>query len=291
MKHGLFLFVLGLLSLIAAAQSYPRLLRPDLQWDILHGAIEMCWLTSGDRYRLDGDSVIAGKTYHEVWAWRIRTVNTGPFCPPFWVDTSSTYLDCFLREDTVTGQVFRRDVGGQAEYQLYNYSLSAGDTLDSIAPGISGPFVVDSVRMITLMNGAVVKRFHMNNMEQFTESIGGSQGLQNVMGQGSGDWEVPGCIWDGQTQLWGAACLGLVGVEEALLSAKPWKLVASGNGEIEVQGPEGKVGQLVISDGLGRMVLEAEVRNGQTLKVPSGLLVWNIRWDRAVAGGKTLLRD
>lgn len=291
MKHGLFLCVLSLLSLTAAAQSYPQLIRLGVEWDVMHGGPEICWLTGGDRYYFRGDSAIAGKTYAQVWAWHVLQSNPGPFCPPFYVDTNVTYRVGLMREDTVARQAFWYDEGVQRDSLLYDFSLAAGDTLALVYPGLGGPLIVDSIGTETLLSGTVVRRYFLNNLESYAEAIGGTQGLHNFMYQGSGVWEEPGCIRANGLQLWGANCLGLVGVEEALLAAKPWKLVASGVGEVQVQGPAGKVGQLVISDGLGRMVLEAEVRQGDQFNVPSGLLVWNIGWEGAVAGGKALIGD
>ncbi|MFN8394453.1 MAG: hypothetical protein U0176_07250 [Bacteroidia bacterium] len=158
-------------------------------------------------------------------------------------------------------------------------------------PSSSGPVIVDSVRTELLLNGATVRRFFLNNGESYAESIGGTQGMHNLMFQGPGVWEEPGCIRENGVQLWGATCLGLVGVEDALLAAKPWRLVPSGAGKMRVQGPNGKVGSLLLSDAVGRLVTQAQVRPGDELPVPSGLLVWSIQWEGALAGGKALMHD
>ncbi|MFN8394454.1 MAG: hypothetical protein U0176_07255 [Bacteroidia bacterium] len=57
-------------------------------------------------------------TYAQVWAWHVLPVNPGPYCPPFFVDTSTTYLADFIREDTVAQQVFKYDGIAQGEVLL-----------------------------------------------------------------------------------------------------------------------------------------------------------------------------
>ncbi|MFN8394455.1 MAG: hypothetical protein U0176_07260 [Bacteroidia bacterium] len=48
------LLLLLVVSLTGLAQGYLQIVRPGVEWDVMHGGPEICWLTGGDRYYFNG---------------------------------------------------------------------------------------------------------------------------------------------------------------------------------------------------------------------------------------------
>ncbi len=214
-KHVLLLLILTA-SITAYTQSYYPLIRPALVWQILDGdGSQICQLSGGGSFYFQGDTIISGYQYKIIREYSIIPVNTGPFCPPFMVDgSSSTIGGPFIREDTTAKKVFVYDQNSNSDVLLYDFNLNVGDTLNSTYAGQGSILIVDSVKTIVLLNGDLRKIFYLNNNEYYIESIGGSQGLQFPLVQALGFWKVPSCMSENNIFLWGTQCFGFVGINE-----------------------------------------------------------------------------
>ena len=197
-------------------QSYSPMIRPNFSWEILHGdGTQICFYSGGHRYFFQGDTIIAGIQYKVILSNPIVQINIIPFCPPFLVDSSITNNSgIFLREDTSSRKVFVYDQGFNSDTLFYDFNLNAGDTLKSNYAGAGLTLIVDSVSLITLLNGQYRKIFYLNNGEYYIESLGGSQGLQFPIFEGLGFWEIPICFNENNIDIWGNQCLGFVGINE-----------------------------------------------------------------------------
>jgi len=205
------------LSFVSAfGQSYNPLIRPDFQWEVLHGyGASICQLNGGGRYFFQGDTVISGNEYSIIRTNPIVPLIEGPFCPPFAVDTGETWMDLvFLREDTAGRKVFVYNQDLESDELFYDFTLAAGDTLNSYYAGQGIDLIVDSTATIFLLNGEPRKIFYLNNGENYIESIGGSQGVQFPIIVGIGFWEIPQCYRENDLQIWGEECYAVVGVDD-----------------------------------------------------------------------------
>jgi hypothetical protein len=113
-----------------------------------------------------------------------------------------------MREDTITRKVYVYDELENPHDQIfYDFSLEVGDTLHSLING-NNTFVVSSIENVTLQNGEIRRMFIFNNMdaEYYVESLGGSQGLFNSIGEPIGNEGGYFCISENGTNLWGFNC-------------------------------------------------------------------------------------
>jgi hypothetical protein len=195
------------------SQSYHRLIRDNTFWDVLHrDGSEICMYSGGNSYFFQGDTMIQSMKYEKVLSYKITNLIPGPFCPPFAIDPSVITTNAFLREDTISKKVyiFYQD----SDMLLYDFSLSAGDTLTSFFAGQGLDLVVDSIQNLILLDGSVRQVFYLNNGEYYIESIGGSQGLFFPLTTAIGFAEDPICTTDNGVQLWGNSCLNYLDMDE-----------------------------------------------------------------------------
>jgi hypothetical protein len=214
----LFVCCLLFVSNLVLAQTYHPLIRPGLNWQILHAdGTYICHLYGGDHYYFQGDTTGIGHTYTVIRSFPIVQVNSGPYCPPFIVDPSGGLSPGFLiREDTSTRKVYYYDYQSQTDGLLYDFNLVAGDTLFTGYTGSTPWLIVDSVSTVTLLNGEIRKIFYFPNGIYYIESVGGWQGLQFYLLQGLGFWDEPVCMKENGVMIWGMSsqCYGFVGLEE-----------------------------------------------------------------------------
>jgi hypothetical protein len=198
-----FLFAFTLIQ----GQSYFPLIQSNKFWTVLHGdGSQICYLSGGDQYFFQYDTVISGVVYQIVYGYPIETIQTGPFCPPLTVNYNFCSIKAFMREDSINKKVFIYDQNNNAEDLLYDFNLSPGDTLKSAYASQGSILVLDSIGTIILSNGAQRRIFYLNNSEFFIEGIGSSQGLWAPISQGIGFWEEPTCVSENNVQLWGDQC-------------------------------------------------------------------------------------
>lgn len=209
---------LFLFSNLAFSQNYHPLIRPGLNWQVMHAAgTYICNVYSGHHYYFQGDTVVGGNNYTVIRQFPIVQVNSGPYCPPFAVDPSGGLSTGFLiREDTSARKVFYYDYQNQTDELMYDFNLVAGDTLYPGYSWLAPWLIVDSVSTVTLLNGEVRKIFYFPNGIYYIESVGGWQGLQFYLLPGIGFWEEPVCMTENGVMLWGFSqqCYGFVGLEE-----------------------------------------------------------------------------
>jgi len=132
------------LNVNSKAQTYHSLVEENKYWDVLsatsYGNITPCGLEGGARFFMQGDTIINGKTYKKIYAQGfIGEPSAYPyFCTPYLVDTNSSFINKFIREDTSTQKVYLYDeylnnyypeCAIDGERVLYDFNVQAGDTL------------------------------------------------------------------------------------------------------------------------------------------------------------------
>ncbi|MEX0811434.1 MAG: T9SS type A sorting domain-containing protein [Chitinophagales bacterium] len=216
MKGFIWTLLINIFLLTVHGQGYYPLIRSDFYWDVMNGqGTDICNVNSGNRYFFQGDTLISGHLYKKVKAFPIVQLNPGPYCPPFAIDDSISWsTNYYLREDTAAKQVFIYNHDINSDDLIYDFSLEAGDTLRSNYAGQGIDHVIDSVGVVTLLNGVERKIFFLNNDFNYIESLGGSAGLQFPMIMGIGFWTTPECIRENNVLLWGNNCINYVGINE-----------------------------------------------------------------------------
>ena len=281
MKRFLTLILLTT-SVSTFGQNYFPLIRPNLVWQILHGdGSQICNLSGGNRYFFQGDTTILGFQYKIIHANSIVQINAGPYCPPFAVDGSSSWVTgSFIREDTSAKKIFVYDQGNNSDALLYDFNLIAGDTLNSNYAGQGFTLIVDSVRTITLLNGAVRKIFYLNDNEYYIESVGGSQGLQFPIIQAIGFWEVPTCMSENYIQLWGTQCFGFVGIDELKNNNSINVYPNPFDDKITISTDNIEQSQIILYDILSRKHLQGTFTNSTTIntqQLADGIYMYEVQ--------------
>ncbi len=175
MKH--FLLIILLLSINATAQPYHKLIGSNKYWDLAtYNGGSVCNIDDGwaFRYFFSGDSLMPnGLTYAKLYYYKMRPVNQGLYCPPFYVDTSVFLSNWFMREDTVQRKVYI--YAGQDEL-LYDFNLNQGDNLQSLYATGGSLQTIDSVKLELFSDGSIRKVFFLQNSHYYIEGIGSPSG-------------------------------------------------------------------------------------------------------------------
>lgn len=220
MKRVVLYIILGFSFLSANSQTYHKLIRPNVYWDVAsYSGTLFCYYGIIRTEFVEGDTLIEGHYYRFANDYGFIGVPApdGSICPPYVVDTIP-YKYAILREDTIERKVFIYSEDYIPHDQLlYDFSLNTGDTLFSQYAGLGSYFVIDTVKDTILENGEIRKVFCLDPScwMNYIESIGGWQGLSNplVMGLGFG-WDLL-CVKENDDNLWGNSCnYYFVGIKE-----------------------------------------------------------------------------
>jgi hypothetical protein len=208
-----FLFCVVLKVNICCGQSYKPFLSNNKYWTIFHlDGAAICYKTGGEYYYFDGDTLSQGVNYKILRYNIIQSPIGVPFCPPYSIDNSQSYISSYFREDTISQKVYFKQSFLSPEELLFDYSLQIGDTL---FPRPACPFlIVDSVGSTTLNNGSSAKIIYLNSGEYMIESIGGSQGFFPCLVDFISIRDEITCVMDGGVNIYGVNCLGFTGVYE-----------------------------------------------------------------------------
>lgn len=207
MNRLLFPIVL-LLQITANAQSaYHPMLVPGRSWDIFIRPTEwpICQYDYASHYMLGPDTLMDGHWYKPLRVQVIRSNPPVPFCGGFYLDTTQTYPGGWVREDTMSRRVYKREPGDGAEVLLFDFSLQKGDTLWYADAG----FAIDSVFDFTLINGETRRAFVIEsfgvafNQNMYVEGLGYLLGAFNQVFLPFEGWSETTCVRNGMEILYG----------------------------------------------------------------------------------------
>ncbi|MFH0865220.1 MAG: hypothetical protein V1904_03440, partial [Bacteroidota bacterium] len=123
MKKYIPLFLIAFLQInftSIKAQTYHPFPTDSAQWSVRH-TIGSPWSQFSYQYKMEGDTVINGITYHKIY-----------YSLDLYYGSPNETLHCFLREDT-TKKVFLKYPTSSGvdttEFMLYNFNLNVGDTV------------------------------------------------------------------------------------------------------------------------------------------------------------------
>jgi hypothetical protein len=207
----IFLLIIGMSSY---AQEYHKLIRTDTYWDEFSVVLpEMCYTTITRYSFTNNDTTLAGNSYRINKCYTFKSINPGPLCPPFVIDTTPFISWSFFREDTINRKVYIYCDGcpqTQKDQLFYDFSLSIGDTLNSGEQTLFGePLILTSIDTVTLLNGEKRKKYGFANSPStiyYIEGIGGSQGLDLPIVEGMESYGGYLCISQSGINLWGDKC-------------------------------------------------------------------------------------
>lgn len=138
LKLIIFALFLNSIHLSSHAQTYPPLLEENKTWDVFYWGNPMfdpscpfIFYCSGQQFYINGDTIINDLHYKIIRTNYIGSVNeSGFFLWPFQLYESTT-ISGFMREDTVTKQIYSiyPSYYGDEEYLAYDFNMEVGDTL------------------------------------------------------------------------------------------------------------------------------------------------------------------
>jgi hypothetical protein len=277
MRRLLLIILTAMMVSVGWGQTYHPIIRDSTYWDMLVvSSPQICTYTSGARLFFQGDTMIQGEHFNVIRGYPIISLIGSPYCPPYAVDTSISGIFYFLREDTAARKVYVRTLWGDYDL-LYDFSLSAGDTVESQYAGGGNTLIVDSVTLDTLGNGEYRKFFHINNgFSSYIESIGGSMmslghPLCNFLGMG----DYLQCVKEKGIDIWGFTCYFdiLTTVQEFIdESASIFPNPTATFFSIQLPETFGTLGKLEIFNSVGQMVGRHETTENINISgYPSGL--------------------
>ncbi len=143
------------------AQNYIPMLNDSLYWDVAYGVNDpnpcaIFGVNGPVRYKIGADTTINGTIYKQMNGYPFHLWSPG--CTSFYVDTISQPLSIYLREDTVSKQVYSFDTFSQLERLLFDFSLQQHDSIFLPGPN-NNYFYVDTLYTITTIDGISRKYF------------------------------------------------------------------------------------------------------------------------------------
>jgi len=148
-------------SIQTHAQSYIPMLNDSLYWDVAYGVNDpnpcaIFGVNGPVRYKLGADTIINSIVYKQVEGYAFHLF--APGCTFYYIDTIPQPLDIYLREDTLSKQVFTFDTFSQTDILLFDYSLQQHDSI--YLPGTNNNyFYVDTLYTIVTNDGISRKYF------------------------------------------------------------------------------------------------------------------------------------
>lgn len=215
MKKLFLTFSLNFILLsVAYSQAYHPLTKENVYWDVLQGNGQNLYVYDGGfRFFFEGDTTINSLSYKILKYHPFANV-PNPY-PNFFVDTSTAYIQSFIREDTASKEIYIIEpFSGNQEELFFDCTLNVGDTLFSLfATGGGSLYVIDSIVDITLLNGEIRKAWYFGGYHFFIEGIGTSQGFFFAPFTGLGWWYEDNCVNDNGIHLFGNQCFTILDIE------------------------------------------------------------------------------
>lgn len=253
-------FVFSLITTVLSSQTYQPFIQYGAYRDILSspGELALCTYSSGNRFWFNGDTVVAGQTYHLLWiAPILGSPNAPDFCPPYQVDTSDRILFALMREDTTTRQVFQYNSDLQAEFLLYDFSLGPGDSVEVGYPAYK--IYVEDTSSVLWSDGSVRHTWTINTVFASTttwiESLGNTNGLWDpAMGLCLCPYAV--CYQQNGQNLYGDVCATAVDVAAPLRTQQRIRLSPNPADEsFSISSGELPFNRITVADQYGRIIL------------------------------------
>jgi hypothetical protein len=184
MKQFIILSYLVFGFIFSYGQNYQKLLRHNVIWDVEYWSIGSwdywpCSTYEIRRYFLRGEKTINDTIYQEIVYQEIKAPTVICDGPHLYLDTTSTYLFAYVREDTTSQKVYKYFNECNKEKLLYDFSLQKGDTFKIYNNSCdSASLSIDDTLQYTLLDGTNVKEIENNTYYSehhpyaYLESIG-----------------------------------------------------------------------------------------------------------------------
>jgi len=179
MKKIFFLIVILILTLKVSSQNYVKMISDSIFWDINYAIMgNICdgYGGGGARFCFGHDTIINSYNYTNFRVFGMRSVYYPTVdCPPYLVDTVSSNLHYYLREDS-TGKIYFYNYINQIESLWFDYNLHIGDSLIYDSGNI---FFIDTIITNTGIDGISRREyFDYTSYTQghFVEGLGGPAG-------------------------------------------------------------------------------------------------------------------
>jgi len=186
MKTVQLLFLL-LSATTAFSQNYHAFIQHGVYRDEFWAPeLQFCTFSYGHRYWFRGDSTVNGQTYQKLLSAPIfGAPDAPPMCPPYTVDTNEHVIFALMREDTAAKRVFRLDFDTGAEFLLFDFSVTVGDSVTVGNPPETA--YVENIWDETWADGSNRKKIVVRSLEGFEllwiESLGNGNNLWNPLSE------------------------------------------------------------------------------------------------------------
>ena len=270
---SIFMILTFVFSLVLAAQEYHPLLQTNKVWDVgFWDGNNFCEPYAIGAYYIGEDTIFEGKTYQKILSYRVEKIyNYGPgeMCVKKGADTTASFFtEMLLREEVDTKRVYKVDLtkNDPEETLFYDFSLSIGDTIHTED---FGALSVTNIESVVMPNSETRKQFTLSNNYQYTEEVGGANGLLSPLGQGVGFDYLLFCVHKkyGTETFFGGNCHPIIaGLSEnkRMVSAKIFPNPVRDN--LQIEGMEAGT-ELTITNLLGQSIMHTKLSASAQLDV------------------------
>jgi len=257
MKTTTILFCLVLSSSLIFGQDYNRLLEPGKTWTVeSYDDVQLPPVSSQMTFYYQGDTIFEGTSY----------MNFG--------------LNTFMREDTISRQVFLYDPGfADNEFILYDFSLEEGESLN-------GGLLIESVDSVQLTTGEYRSRWHYttNSGEFYIEGIGSRDGFRTISDPiGPPNYDLM-CVKKDGVEIYGSRCNEVVGVEEIQIDQSLIKVYPNPSSSVFYVESEYELLMVEVLDQSGRLIKSFQMnkRSYDISEISSGLYSVRIHTNKGI---------
>lgn len=206
----------------AMGQPYHKLLGNHQTWEQYQGdATSFCVLQAGQVIFEGNDTIIQGNIYKILLNKNLYSNTPNCFTFPFYVNDTSTFIAALMREDTILKKVYIYDSSNNIENVIYDFGLSAGDTLfnpfnDFITT--SAIWTIDSVSQINISGIGLRNCFYVHidgsaGDFYYIEGIGGIFGINQSGFEANNSVKELECVKDSNSNTFFGNCFSNVGLE------------------------------------------------------------------------------
>jgi|GEM_PF-3638801 len=300
MTRLLLLLLLSLATLASRSQPYQPLLQTGKNWDVAFWNLSLgpnvCGPYAGERYFVQGDTMLLGRSYKIIGRFRLFHVNApATFCYPYRPDSATYAIAAFMREDAAERKVYKINGHGR-DTLLYHFNAAVGDTAFTFSGDVHR---VVRITDTLLRDGSTRRCFLLRgntslsaSQNYFMEGVGSGYGLFQDYAPFFEITSMLGCMQRSGQLLWGERCSWIATAVSNLRSAPVYVTWQTSRKTLRIALPAGELSELGVFHLSGQTAFVSPVRSDSEVSLahlPPGTYLYRLRGRLHTEQGKLLI--